>query len=138
MPFVAQVAAGKLPNLNIFGNDYETHDGTWVRDYIHVMDLAEGHLAALNYLSKNVGLTTINLGAGTGYSVLEMIKAFELASGRPIPYQVKERRPGDIGSCYARVEKAFIDLQWQAKHDVASMCHTAWAWETNSASLSKV
>lgn len=135
MPFVAQVATSKLPQLSIFGNDYNTPDGTGVRDYIHVMDLAEGHLAALNYLGSHSGTTTINLGTGTGYSVLEMIKAFEKASGHPIPYQVQGRRPGDIASCYAKADKAFTDLQWHANRDLDSMCQSAWAWQTYCASL---
>jgi UDP-glucose 4-epimerase len=137
MPFVAQVAVCKLPQLNIFGDDYDTPDGTGVRDYIHVMDLAEGHLAALNYLRSHTGLTTINLGTGTGYSVLQMIKAFEKASGHPIPYQVQGRRLGDIASCYAKADKAFTDLQWKAQRDLASMCQSAWAWQTYCASLPK-
>jgi UDP-glucose 4-epimerase len=130
MPFVAQVATGKLSTLNIFGNDYDTPDGTGVRDYIHVMDLAQGHLAALNYLNKYMGLTTINLGTGKGYSVLEMIKAFELASGRSVPYIFQDRRLGDIASCYAKVDKAFKELQWQSERDLTSMCQSAWAWQT--------
>ena len=135
MPFVAQVAIGKLPTLNIFGDDYDTPDGTGVRDYIHVMDLAEGHLAALHYLSSHTGLTTINLGTGNGYSVLEMIRAFEKASGHPIPYQIRGRRPGDIASCYAKADKALSDLQWKARRDLDSMCKSAWTWQTYCASL---
>lgn len=130
MPFVAQVAAGKLPILNIYGNDYETSDGTGVRDYIHVMDLAEGHLAALNYLGLHSGFTSFNLGTGAGYSVLDMIKAFEKASKLQIPYQVQNRRTGDIASCYAKVDKAFAELHWQAKRDLDAMCQSAWAWQT--------
>jgi UDP-glucose 4-epimerase len=137
MPFVAQVAVGKLPTLNIFGDDYDTPDGTGVRDYIHVMDLAEGHLAALNYLSSHPGLTIINLGTGAGCSVMDMIKAFEKASGRYIPYQVQDRRPGDIASSYAKVDKALSDLHWKAERDLDSMCQSAWAWQTYCASLSK-
>lgn len=131
MPFVAQVAAGKLARLDIFGENYDTPDGTGVRDYIHVMDLAQGHLAALHYLSENIGFTTINLGTGTGYSVLEIIKAFEVASSRPIPYEFKGRRPGDVASNYANADKALNDLKWRAKHDLASMCQSAWAWQTH-------
>jgi UDP-glucose 4-epimerase len=137
MPFVAQVAVGKLPALNIFGDNYETPDGTGVRDYIHIMDLAQGHLAALNYLSLHTGLTTINLGTGTGYSVLEMVKAFEVVSGRSISYQIQSRRPGDIASCYAKADKALQDLQWKARRDLASMCQSAWAWQTYCATLPK-
>ena len=137
MPFVAQVAAGMLSKLNIFGDDYETLDGTGIRDYIHVMDLAEGHLAALNYLNSHTGLTKINLGTGIGYSVLEMIKAFEKVSGRLIPHQVQGRRPGDIASCYASADKAFVELQWKAQRDLTSMCQSAWAWQTYFARLPK-
>ena len=137
MPFVSQVAAGKLPTLNIFGNDYATPDGTGVRDYIHVMDLAQGHLAALNYLDKHMGFIAINLGTGKGYSVYEMVKAFEAASGQSIPYQIQGRRPGDIASCYAKADKAFKDLQWKAERDLHSMCKSAWVWQTYCSSLSK-
>jgi UDP-glucose 4-epimerase len=137
MPFVAQVAVGKLPHLNIFGNDYETADGTGVRDYIHVMDLAEGHLAALNYLNSHSGLITVNLGTGKGYSVLEMIEAFKLASGKPIPYEVKGRRPGDIASCYAKADRALEDFQWKAQRNLISMCQSAWDWQTYCATLPK-
>jgi UDP-glucose 4-epimerase len=137
MPFVAQVAVGKLPQLNIFGDDYDTADGTGVRDYIHVMDLAEGHLAALNYLNSYSGLITVNLGTGTGYSVLEMIKAFELASGRPIPYKLQGRRLGDIASCYSKADKALQDFQWKAQRDLTSMCQSAWDWQTYCATLAK-
>ena len=136
MPFVAQVAVGKLPQLTVFGDDYATPDGTGVRDYIHVMDLAEGHLAALEYLQKHAGLSTVNLGTGTGYSVLEMVQAFELASGRPIPYQIAGRRPGDIASCYAKADKALIDFHWQTKRSLAQMCESAWAWQVTCNRLS--
>lgn len=137
MPFVAQVAVGKLPMLNIFGDDYDTSDGTGVRDYIHVMDLAEGHLAALKYLHSHIGLTTINLGTGNGHSVMEMIEAFEKASGCSIPYKIQGRRPGDIATCYAKADKAFSDLQWKAQLDLDSMCQSTWSWQTYCASLSK-
>lgn len=137
MPFVSQVAAGKLPILNVFGNDYDTLDGTGVRDYIHVMDLAEGHLAALDYLNSHSGLTVINLGTGIGYSVFEMIKAFEKASGRQIAYQIQGRRPGDIASCYAKAERALVELNWKAKRNLDDMCQSAWAWQTNCADISK-
>lgn len=129
MPFVAQVAAGKLSKLSIFGNDYETPDGTGVRDYIHVMDLAEGHLAALNYLNFHVGHNVINLGTGSGHSVFEMINAYEKVCGHSIPYQVEGRRLGDIASCYAKADKAFADLKWKAKRDLDSMCLSAWVWQ---------
>jgi len=137
MPFVAQVAVGKLPQLKIFGNDYETPDGTGVRDYIHIMDLAEGHLAALNYLNSHSGLITVNLGTGTGYSVLEMIEAFKLASGRLIPYEVQSRRPGDIASCYAKADRALQDFHWKAQRNLTSMCQSAWDWQTYCATLPK-
>lgn len=130
MPYVAQVATGKLPHLNIFGNDYPTPDGTGVRDYIHVMDLAEGHLAALNYLStQHSALSTFNLGTGQGYSVLEMVKAFEAASGKPVPYQIAPRRPGDIATCFAKVDKAAEQLNWRAKRTLEDMCSSTWHWQ---------
>jgi UDP-glucose 4-epimerase len=137
MPFVAQVAAGKLSKLSIFGNDYETSDGTGVRDYIHVMDLAEGHLAALNYLNFQVGHNVINLGTGLGHSVLEMINAYEKVCGHSIPYQFEGRRFGDIASCFAKADKAFADLKWKAKRDLDSMCLSAWVWQKYCDTLSK-
>jgi UDP-glucose 4-epimerase len=129
VPFVAQVAAGRIPTLKIFGDDYDTPDGTGVRDYIHVMDLAQGHIAALKYLNLHPGLITVNLGTGIGYSVLEVIRAFEAVSGRTIPFQVECRRPGDTASCYADPKKAFQVFNWKAKHDLISMCQSAWAWQ---------
>lgn len=129
MPYVAQVAAGTLPHLNVFGNDYATPDGTGVRDYIHVMDLAEGHLAALNFLSNQTGWHAINLGTGRGYSVLEMVKAFEAASGSPVPYRVVAPRTGDVASCYAKVDKAANQLGWQACRSLEDMCNSTWAWQ---------
>ena len=137
IPFVSQVAAGKIPKLNIFGNDYATPDGTGVRDYIHVMDLAKGHLAMLNYLDKNIGYIAINLGTGKGHSVYQMVKAFEAASGQSIPYQIQSRRPGDIPNCYASADKAAKELQWKAEHDLHSMCQSAWRWQTYCNSISK-
>ena len=130
LPFVAQVAAGKLAKLKIFGNDYSTPDGTGVRDYIHVMDLAEGHLAALSHLEGLSGWTAINLGTGQGYSVLEMIKAFELASKMDIPFEFVPRRAGDIASCYASVDKAKVDLGWSAKRNLEEMCASSYKWQT--------
>ena len=115
MPYVAQVAVGKLPKLRVFGNDYPTPDGTGVRDYIHVVDLAKGHLAALDKLRQAPGLVTYNLGTGRGYSVLEMVAAFERASGRPVPYEIVARRPGDIATCYADPTLAREELGWQAR-----------------------
>lgn len=129
MPYVAQVAAGRLDRLNVFGNDYSTRDGTGVRDYIHVMDLAYGHEAALRFLSTNTGWHAFNLGTGTGYSVLEMVKAFEQASGRCVPYKITSRRPGDVASCYADPQKAKRLLGWEAKLNLADMCETTWRFQ---------
>lgn len=129
MPFVAQVAVGKREKLAVFGNDYPTPDGTGVRDYIHVDDLAAGHLAALNALQKPT-LLTVNLGTGRGYSVLEMIKAFEAASGKPVPYDIVARRPGDIAACYAEPSLAKQLLGWEAEHDIDRMCADTWRWQS--------
>lgn len=129
MPFVAQVAIGKREKLNVFGGDYPTHDGTGVRDYIHVMDLAEGHLAALQALEKAGGLITTNLGTGRGYSVLEMIEAFSRASGRDVPYQIVERRPGDVATCYADPAHASNVLGWRASRGIDAMCEDHWRWQ---------
>jgi len=126
MPFVAQVAAGLRPALQVFGHDYDTPDGTGVRDYIHVMDLAHGHLAAVDFLQKQAGWHAINLGTGQGCSVLEMVKAFEAASGQPVAYKLVPRRPGDVASCYAQVSKAKDILDWQARRGLAQMCVDAW------------
>lgn len=134
MPFLAQVAAGQRPELKVFGNDYPTPDGTGVRDYLHVMDLADGHLAALDYLRTHVGWHAINLGTGKGRSVLEMIHAFERACGRPVPYQVVSRRPGDVAACYAKVDKAAHDLRWSAKRSLADMCRSTWEFQRKSES----
>jgi UDP-glucose 4-epimerase len=131
-PYVVQVAAGKLPKLNIYGNDYSTPDGTGVRDYIHVVDLADGHNAALAYLMKNSGWDAINLGTGLGYSVLEIIAAFQEASGQPIPFEVVVRRPGDIATCVASVNKAKDLLNWQARYSLQEMCTSSWLWQKNS------
>ncbi len=133
MPFVAQVAIGKLPKLRVFGNDYPTPDGTGVRDYIHVVDLALGHLAALDHLACHAPrLITVNLGTGRGYSVLEMIRAFAQASGRPIPYELAPRRPGDIASCYADPALAKELLGWQATRTLDDMCADAWRWQSQN------
>jgi UDP-glucose 4-epimerase len=129
MPFVAQVAVGKLERLAVFGNDYPTADGTGVRDYIHVVDLARGHLAALRALERDGGLLTVNLGTGRGYSVLEMVAAFEQASGRPVPYRITPRRPGDIAQCYADPALAEKLLGWRAEKDLAAMCADGWRWQ---------
>jgi len=126
MPFVAQVALGKFSHLNVYGSNYDTIDGTGVRDYIHVMDLAEGHLAALNFLKNQSGLCFFNLGTGIGSSVLEMVKAFEIASGKSIPLRFMEKRLGDVASCYAKVSEAKERLNWQAKRSLKDMCTSAW------------
>ncbi|GAB4270412.1 MAG: UDP-glucose 4-epimerase GalE [Candidatus Rifleibacteriota bacterium] len=130
MPFITQVAVGKREKLNVFGNDYPTHDGTGVRDYIHVVDLADGHLAALNKLRENPGLKVWNLGTGKGYSVLDVIKAFEKAANRKIPFQIVGRRPGDIAECYADPGLANKELNWQAKRDLNQMCLDSWRWQS--------
>ena len=130
MPFIAQVATGQLPQLSIFGDDYPTKDGTGVRDFIHVVDLAEGHLAALSYLPDSNGFETFNLGTGIGYSVLEMICAFEGASKKVIPYSVVTRRPGDIASCYASVDKANKVLTWKASRALEDMCKSSWQFQS--------
>jgi UDP-glucose 4-epimerase len=130
MPFVSQVAVGRREELLVFGNDYPTHDGTGVRDYIHVVDLATGHLAALKALETQQTTLTVNLGTGRGYSVLEVIQAFEKASDRPVPFRVTERRPGDIASCYADSAQASELLGWQAVRDLETMCLDAWRWQS--------
>lgn len=131
MPFIAQVAVGKRERLNVFGGDYPTPDGTGVRDYIHVMDLVEGHLAALRALDQG-GLQVCNLGTGQGYSVLQMVDAFSRASGRPVPYQVVARRPGDVAQCYADPGHAREMLGWQARRGLAQMCEDHWRWQVNN------
>ena len=129
MPFIAQVASGRHEFLNIWGNDYPTPDGTGVRDYIHVSDLAEGHVAALNYLGSQAGPITVNLGTGQGYSVLEMVHAFERASGRRIPYKIAPRRAGDIAECWADPGLALTLLGWKARRGLEQMCADAWRWQ---------
>ena len=131
MPFVSQVAIGKRPHLNIWGGDYDTHDGTGVRDFIHVCDLASGHLAALEHL-KEPQCFAVNLGTGKGYSVLDAVKAFEIACGKKLPYVIAERRPGDIASCYADVSLAKTLLQWEAQYPLETMCSDAWRWQSNN------
>ncbi|MCB8745728.1 UDP-glucose 4-epimerase GalE [Rhodoferax sp. U2-2l] len=133
MPFVAQVAVGKRPFLNVWGNDYATPDGTGVRDYIHVVDLALGHLAALNTLQAvDAKSFAVNLGTGVGYSVLDMVRAFEAASGQPVPYQISPRRPGDVAACYADPTFASSLLGWQAQRDLQTMCADAWRWQSGN------
>lgn len=130
LPYIAQVAMGKLPELAVFGNDYPTPDGTGVRDYIHVMDLAEGHLSALEALRTRVGVHVWNLGTGQGCSVLEMLRAFEAASGKPVRYRIAPRRPGDIAICYADPTKAESELGWKAQRSLQEMMHDAWRWQS--------
>jgi UDP-glucose 4-epimerase len=130
MPYIAQVASGKLPKLNVFGDDYDTPDGTGVRDYIHVMDLAEGHSAALGFLENHTGWHAINLGTGMGYSVLEMVRAFERASGRAVPHLIAPRRAGDIATCYADPAKAKRELGWEARRGLDEMMRDAWRWQS--------
>lgn len=132
LPYVAQVATGKLPQLSVFGDDYPTPDGTGVRDYIHVVDLALGHLKALDYLGSHPGLHVYNLGTGQGYSVLEIVRAFEQASARNVPYRTTARRPGDIASCYADPAKALKELGWKAERGLDEMCVDAWRWQCNA------
>jgi len=130
MPFIAQVAVGKREYLNVFGNDYDTHDGTGVRDYIHVVDLAKGHVKALEKISKINNVLTVNLGTGKGYSVLDMVKAFEKASGKKIPYKIAPRRPGDIAKCYADPSYAKEVLDWEAQYNIEEMCEDSWRWQS--------
>ena len=135
MPFVAQVATGQRERLSVFGNDYPTPDGTGVRDYIHVMDLAEGHVAALDYLLNHSGLLTVNLGTGCGYSVLDMVRAFEKASARSVPYAIMPRRPGDVAACYADPALAKKLLGWSAKRGIDEMCRDGWRWQQYQSSI---
>lgn len=132
MPYVTQVAIGKLKELNIFGNDYPTKDGTGIRDYIHVVDLAKGHVKALEKVLETKGIEAYNLGTGKGYSVLEMVKAFEKVSGKKIPYKVIGRRPGDVAICFADVSKAKRELGWEAEYGLEEMCVDSWRWQVNN------
>ncbi|WP_214824766.1 UDP-glucose 4-epimerase GalE [Exiguobacterium sp. s28] len=132
MPYITQVAVGRLNELSVFGDDYDTPDGTGVRDYIHVVDLAEGHLKALDYVMDHTGAEAFNLGTGTGYSVLDLVHAFEAESGKAVPYQMTPRRPGDIAMCFADPSKSKRVLGWEAKHDVRAMCRDAWNWQSNN------
>ena len=132
MPYVAQVAVGRRPRLSVYGNDYATPDGTGVRDYIHVTDLAQGHVAALQRLLNHPGSLTVNLGTGRGYSVLEVVAAFAAASGRAVPYEIKPRRPGDVAACYADPTLAHELLGWQAQHDLQRMCEDSWRWQSKN------
>lgn len=130
MPYICQVAVGKRPHLDVFGNDYPTRDGTGVRDYIHVVDLARAHVRAIDYLDKGGDSFTVNLGTGRGYSVLEVVAAFERASGRSIPVSMRARRPGDVAECFASPTLAKHLLEWQAEHDLDRMCEDAWRWQS--------
>jgi UDP-glucose 4-epimerase len=132
MPYIAKVAVGNLAELSVFGNDYPTHDGTGVRDYIHVVDLARGHIAALKALKVAEGVLTVNLGTGKGYSVLDVVRAFEEASGERVPYRIVGRRPGDIATCYADSSLAKTLLGWQAQYGIDEMCRDAWRWQSMS------
>ena len=129
MPYITQVAIGRREFLNVYGNDYNTHDGTGVRDYIHVVDLARGHVAAVNYALAHTGCEVFNLGTGTGYSVLDMVKAFEKANGLTLPYRIGDRRPGDIDICYADPAKSEQVLGWKAEKDLTDMCRDSWRWQ---------
>ena len=130
VPYIAQVAVGKLEKLHVYGNDYPTHDGTGVRDYIHVVDLARGHVAALRKLAQNCGLFTCNLGTGKGYSVLDVLHAYEKACGKTLPYVIDPRRPGDIAECYADPAKARDELGWEARYGIEEMCASSWKWQS--------
>lgn len=132
LPYISQVAVGKLEKVNVFGNDYDTHDGTGVRDYIHVVDLANGHVAALKKLKPNSGLSIYNLGTGNGYSVLDVIKNMNKAVGRELPYVVAPRRSGDIAVCYADSSKAKEELGWEAKFGIEEMCEDSWRWQSKN------
>ena len=132
MPYITQVAVGKLEKLGVFGDDYDTPDGTGVRDYIHVVDLARGHVKALKKVEQNSGLRIYNLGTGVGYSVLDIVKNFEAANGVPIPYVIKDRRPGDIATCYSDASLAKEELGWVAEYGIREMCEDAWRWQKNN------
>ena len=132
MPYITQVAVGKLQELSVFGNDYDTHDGTGVRDYIHVVDLAKGHVLALKHNLENKGVAVFNLGTGIGYSVLDMVKAFENVNGVKIPYTIKDRRPGDVATCYADASKANDVLGWKAEKTLQDMMRDSWRWQSSN------
>lgn len=132
MPYVAQVAVGKLEKLRVFGGDYDTPDGTGVRDYIHVVDLARGHLAALDALVRRDASFVVNLGTGQGYSVIDVVKAFEKAAGRPVPYEIVARRPGDVASCFADPTAALEVIGWRAEYGIERMCADHWRWQSTN------
>ena len=132
MPYITQTAVGIRKELGVFGNDYDTPDGTGVRDYIHVCDLAAGHVAALKAIAKHCGLAIYNLGTGHGYSVLDVVKAFEKVNGVKVPYTIKPRRPGDIATCYCNPAKAEAELGWKAQYGIEEMCRDSWNWQKNN------
>ena len=132
MPFISQVAVGRRDHLNVFGNDYDTHDGTGVRDYIHVVDLARGHVCAIEYMEKHKGENVFNLGTGMGYSVLDMVKAFEKVTGIKIPYEIVGRRPGDLATVYSSPDKSAQLLGWKAQYNLTDMCRDTWAWQSKN------
>ena len=132
MPYITQVAVGRRPELSVYGNDYDTHDGTGVRDYIHVVDLAKGHVAAVRYAEKNSGCEVFNLGTGVGYSVLDMVNTFREVNNVALPYKIVERRPGDIATCYADPQKSADVLGWKAEKTLADMCRDSWKWQSNN------
>jgi len=132
MPYITQTALGKLPELSVFGGDYPTPDGSGVRDYIHVVDLAKGHLAALEKCQKDTGIHTVNLGTGQGYSVLEMINTFERVNGVKVPYKITNRRPGDVAACYADTTLAKQSLNWIAERGLDEMCRDSWNWQNKN------
>ena len=132
MPFISQVAVGRRDHLNVFGNDYDTHDGTGVRDYIHVVDLARGHVCAIEYMQKHKGENVFNLGTGMGYSVLDMVKTFEKANNLTVPYKIVARRPGDLPTCYADPAKSAEVLGWKAEKNLTDMCRDSWRWQSQN------
>ena len=132
MPYITQVAVGRREKLSIYGNDYDTHDGTGVRDYIHVVDLAKGHVAAVSYADRNTGCEVFNLGTGTGYSVLDMVESFVAANQVAVPYKIVERRPGDIATCYADPSKSAMVLGWKAEKILTDMCRDSWNWQSKN------
>ena len=132
MPYITQTAIGRREFLSVYGNDYDTHDGTGVRDYIHVVDLAKGHVAAVKYAAQNLGCEVFNLGTGTGYSVLDMVKAFEEANNLKLPYKIVDRRPGDLATCYADPSKSAEKLGWKAEKNLVDMCRDSWNWQSNN------
>ena len=132
MPYITQVAVGRRAQLSVFGNDYDTHDGTGVRDYIHVVDLAKGHVAAVKFVTEHAGCEVFNLGTGCGYSVLDMVKTFQEVNNVPVPYQIVDRRPGDLATCYAEPGKSAEMLGWKAEKTLADMCRDSWRWQSQN------